>query len=53
MESGGRVQNLLSDLLSLLEIEDPGTDFLDFGEILLVQLKPSFLEGCTRVRSRC
>ena len=39
---GGRVQNLLSDPFSLLEIEDPGTDFLDFREILLVQLEPSF-----------
>ena len=48
MESGGRVQNLLSDPFSLLEIEDLGTDFLDFWEILLVQLKPSFTESCLR-----
>ena len=33
MEGGGGVQNLLSDLFSLFEIEDPGTDFLDFWEI--------------------
>ena len=46
MESRGRVLNLLSDLFSLLEIEDLGTDFLDFWEILLVQLELSFLEGC-------
>ena len=46
MESGGRVQNPLSDHFSLLEFEDPGTDFLDCWEILLVQLEPSFLEGC-------
>ena len=48
MESGGRVQNLLSGHFSLLEIEDPGTDLLDLWEILLVQLEPSFLEGCLR-----
>ena len=51
MESGGRVQNLLSDLFSLLEIEDLGMDFLDFWEILLVQLELSFTESCLR-RSR-
>ena len=48
MESGGRVQNLLSDLLSLVETEDLGTDFLDFWKILFVQLEPSFTEGCLR-----
>ena len=48
MEGGGGVQNLLSDLFSLLEIEDLGTDF---WEILLVQLEPSFTESCLR-RSR-
>ena len=46
MESGGRVQNPLSDHFSLLEFEDPGTDLLDHWEILLVQLELSFLEGC-------
>ena len=46
MESGGRVQSLLSNLFSLVETEDPGTDFLDFWEILFVQLEPSFPEGC-------
>ena len=48
MEGGGGVQNLLSDLFSLFEIEDLGTDFLDFWEILLVQLEPSFTESCLR-----
>ena len=41
----------LSDPFSLFEIEDPGTDFLDFWEILLVQLEPSFTESGLR-RSR-
>ena len=48
MESGGGVQNSLSDHFSLLEFEDPGMDLLDHWEILLVQLEPSFLEGCLR-----
>ena len=52
MESGGRIQNLLSDLLSLIETEDLGTDFLDFQKILFVQLEPSFLEGCLRRSSQ-
>ena len=48
MESGGRVQSLLSDLFSLVETEDPGMDFLDFWLILFVELKLSFPEGCLR-----
>ena len=52
MKSGGRVQNLLSDLLSLIETEDPSTDFLDFRKILFVQLEPSFTEGCLRRSGR-
>ena len=48
MESGGRVQSLLSDLFSLVKTEDPGTDFLDFWKILFVQLESSFTEGCLR-----
>ena len=51
MKGGRGVQNLLSDLLSFVETEDPGTDFLDFldfWKILFVQLKPSFMEGCPR-----
>ena len=52
MEGGGGVQNLLSDLLSFVETEDLGTDFLDFRKILFVQLKPSLLEGSLRRSSR-
>ena len=48
MEGRGGVQNLLSDLLSFVKTEDPGTDFLEFRKILFVQLKPSFTEGCLR-----
>ena len=48
MESRGRVQSLLSDLFSLVETEDLGTDFLDFWQILFVQLELSFPEGCLR-----
>ena len=48
MESGGGVQNLLSDLLSLVKTEDLGSDFLDFWKILFVQLEPSFPEGYLR-----
>ena len=42
----------MSDLLSLIETEDPGMDFLDFRKILFVQLELSFLEGCLRRSGR-
>ena len=49
MEGGGGFQNLLSDPFSLFEIEDPCTDFLDFWEILFVQLELSFTESGLRM----
>ena len=52
MEGGGGVQNLLSDLLSIIKTEDLGTDFLDFQKILFVQLEPSLPEGSLRRSSR-
>ena len=52
MEGGGGVQNLLSDLLSFVETEDPGTDFLNFRKILFVQLKLSLPEGSLRRSGR-
>ena len=46
------VEILLGGLLSFLKTEYPGTDFLDFRKVLVVQLKPSFLEGCLRRSGR-
>ena len=46
------VKILLGGFLSFLKIEDPGTDFLDFRKVLVIQLKPSSLEGCLRRSGR-
>ena len=51
-EVGQGVKILLGGLLSFFKTEDFGTDFLDFREVLVIQLKLSCLESSLRRSSR-